>query len=110
MSADDDNLFRIFRPANVANNVGGIDRAVGDFILDVDLQARGFAAIEIPFELFLIFGRHADHRNVVVSVESERAGVGQVHAGGFAAALAADHRDGAGGVGRFQEVAEFGEG
>ena len=68
-----------------------------------------FAAIEIAFELFLIFGGHADDGNFVIGVKAERAGVRQVHARGFSAALSADDGDRAGLVSSFQKTAKLSE-
>src|SRR6202011_3261676 len=90
MAADDNDLFRILRAANFADHVSGWNRAVGDAILHVDLEPHRFPAINVALDLILILGSHADHGNVVVSVEPERASVRQVHSFGFSAALPAD--------------------
>src|ERR1700678_3664120 len=95
MPADDHDLLRILGAANFSDDVCGIHWAVGGAILHVDFEPWRFSAGEMALELFLILGRHADDRNVVVRVEAERAGVRQMHYSGFQADLTADHRDGA---------------
>src|SRR6202040_4461033 len=110
MAADDNDLFRILRAANFADHVSGWNRAVGDAILHVDLEPHRFPAINVALDLILILGSHADHGNVVVSVEPERASVRQVHSFGFSAALPADDGYCARLMCGFQEVAEFCEG
>ena len=78
--------------------------------MNVDVEADGFAVSDETLEDFLILRGDADDRNVVIGVEAERAGMREVHALGFSAALSADDGDSAGIMGFFQEGAELGEG
>lgn len=110
MAADDDDLFGMLGAGNFADDVGGVGRRVGDFILNIDVEADSFAVSDETLEDFLIFGGDADDRNVVIGVEAERAGVSEVHALGFSAALSADDGDSAGFMSFFQEGTELSEG
>ena len=107
MAADHNDLLRILRATNFADHVGGRNGPVANAILHVDFQPYRLAAIDVALNLFLIFGGHADHGNVVVGVKSERAGMGKVHSFRFSAALPANHGYRACLMSRFQEVAEF---
>ena len=53
MAADDDDLFGMLGAGNFADDVGGVDGAVGDFVLDVDVEADGFAVSDETLEDFL---------------------------------------------------------
>ena len=110
MAADDDDLFGMLGAGNFADNVGGVGWPVGDFVLDVDVEADGFAVGDETLEDLLIFRGDADDRNVVIGIEAERAGMREVHALGFSAALSADDGDSARVMSFFQEGAELGEG
>ena len=110
MAADDDDLFRMLGAGNFADDVGGVGWPVGELVLHVDVEANGFAVGDETLEDLLIFGGDADDGNVVKRVEAERAGMREVHALGFSAALSADDGGSACVMGFFQEGAELREG
>ena len=76
MSADNNHLLGILRATNFADHIRGIHGSVSGPVLHINFQAHELTAIEVAFELFLIFRSHADDGNVIVSVEAESAGVG----------------------------------
>lgn len=110
MAADDDDLFGMLGAGNFADDVGGVSRSVGDFVLNIDVEADGFAVSDKALEDFLIFRGDADNGNVVIGRETKRASMREVHALGFPAALSADDGDSARVMGFLQEGAELGEG
>ena len=107
MAAHNNHLLRMLGTANFADHVGGIHRAAGNTILNVDLHAHAFALVKKAAELLLIFSNHADDGDFIVSIESHCAGVGKVHACGKSAALSADDGHGVSVMRFLQEVAKL---
>lgn len=62
MAADDDDLFRMPGTGNFADDVGGVNWTVGDFVLNVDVEADRLATGDQTLENFLVFGGDADDR------------------------------------------------
>src|SRR5579875_4195217 len=109
MAADDDDLIWIFCADDFADHVGGADGAIREAILHVDVHAHGFAAVEETLEEILAFGGDAHHGNIVRLGESEDAGMGEIHALRFRAALSADDGDGADVLRLLEEETELAE-
>src|ERR1700693_4158191 len=91
MSSDYNDLLRMFRAANIADDVGRFDVSIGHAILHVNFQTHGFTVVDVTFKLLLVLGGHADDGDIVISIEPESAGVSEVHALSDAAALTANN-------------------
>src|SRR5258706_10539854 len=96
MSADDEDLLRMFAAANFADDVCRFHRTVSERVLYVDVHARRDAAFDQAFELALILVRHRNDGNRKIRVKTEDSGVRQIHARGTRTTLPANHGDNAG--------------
>ncbi len=105
MATNYHDLLRMLAPLDLADDIRGINRAGGDDVLDVHFEANRLALIEKASQLFGIFRRHADDGNVVDRIEAKRAGVRQIHAPCFRAALSSNHGGSMGSVCRLEERA-----
>src|SRR5260221_14672011 len=93
MSADDEDLLRMFAAANFADDVCRFHRTVSERVLYVDVHARRDAAFDQAFELALILVRHRNDGNRKIRVKTEDSGVRQIHARGTRTTLPATHGD-----------------
>src|SRR3984957_6328654 len=89
---------------NLADNIRSLHRHVRERILNIEVNARPYSAIEIALKLPLVFRRHRDDRSLKVGIKAEDSGVRQIPALRFATALAANARDDTGWGGRSDEV------
>jgi hypothetical protein len=89
VAANHNHLLRMFRSWNVADYIRRVHRAAGRPVLHIQLHAYSLAGVEEAFKLLLIFGDHADYRNVIKGVEAERTSVSQSHASRDRSSLAA---------------------
>src|SRR4029077_6211819 len=87
MPANYEDLLGMFGAANFADDVGGLNRSVGEGVLHVEADARSDAAIQETFKLSLIFGRHGHDGDREVGIEAENSRMRQVHTRSLVTAL-----------------------
>ena len=88
--ADHNNLLGMFTAGNFADDVGAFDGTACEFVLNVDVNANGFAFGEIAFDLAFVFATDGEDRSFDINAEAEDAGVGEVHAFGLEAEITAN--------------------
>ena len=109
MASDNQNLFGMFAPANFANHVCRLNRAVSERILHVDANTRRNPARNKAFQLALILSSHGNDGNRKVHVKTQNAGMRQIHTRRFRTAVLANHGDCSGVVSGFQKISKRGK-
>src|SRR5580704_17430788 len=78
-----------------ADDVGALDRAVGEFVLNIDVETHVFAFREKTLYLASILPGRGNDGDLFIDVEAKDAGVREVHAFGLEAEISADDGDSA---------------